>query len=150
MHRNFRLEEDIRGALVRDPRIVNDRDIAISGDGGLVTLRGRVSSFKQRRAAVEDSNSVKGVDEVFDELKVRPLPGGARDDEIRGVALQSLIWDTRVPADEIDVKVADRWVTLRGQVEHQYQSDAAFEDVASLRDVGGVTNEIRVVTPHSR
>jgi len=44
------------------------------------------------------------------------------------------------------VTVRNGWVTLRGEVRHQFQSDAAFEDVARLEGVGGITNEIRVVT----
>jgi hypothetical protein len=31
-------------------------------------------------------------------------------------------------------------------VRHQSESDAAFEDVAGLEDVGGITNAIEVVT----
>jgi hypothetical protein len=37
-----------------------------------------------------------------------------------------------VPADLIDVKVADGWVTLTGDVSYQFESDAAFED--AVRD----------------
>ena len=48
--------------------------------------------------------------------------------------------------DGIDVKVTDGWVTLKGEVRHQFESDAAFDDVARLEGVGGITNEIRVVT----
>jgi osmotically-inducible protein OsmY len=36
--------------------------------------------------------------------------------------------------------------TLKGQVRHQDESDAAFEDVSGLEGVGGITNEIKVVT----
>ena len=42
--------------------------------------------------------------------------------------------------------VADGWVTLNGEVRHQHESDAAFEDVAKLEGVGGITNAIKVVT----
>jgi osmotically-inducible protein OsmY len=40
-----------------------------------------------------------------------------------------------------------RSVTLKGDVVFQFQSDAAFERVASLHGVTGVTNEIRVDEP---
>ena len=59
--------------------------------------------------------------------------------------LETLIWDAEVPSDAIDVKVADGWVTLKGDVDSQLQSDAAFNDVASMRGVVGLTNQIRVV-----
>jgi len=43
--------------------------------------------------------------------------------------------------------VSDGWLTLTGQVDYQFQTDAAYEDVADLLGVVGVTNEIRVVNP---
>jgi osmotically-inducible protein OsmY len=57
------------------------------------------------------------------------------------------MWDIEVPAEAIDVKVQDGWVTLEGSVGYQFQSDDAFDDVASLYGVTGVTNEIKVVEP---
>jgi osmotically-inducible protein OsmY len=139
------LEEDVRVALAADPRLADDA-IAVSGGAGTVTLRGTVSSVKQRRAAVEVARRVRGVEDVYDLLKVRLLPGDPRDDKLRGTALQSLISDSRVPDDRVDVDVAAAWVTLKGQVRHQDESDAAFEDVSGLEGVGGITNEIKVVT----
>jgi hypothetical protein len=68
-------------------------------------------------------------------------------DEIRGAALQSLIWDVEVPSDFVNVKVNDGWVTLKGDVSYQFESDAAYDDVASLYGVLGVTNEIIVSNP---
>ena len=69
------------------------------------------------------------------------------DDEIRGAALQSLAWDIEVPEATVDVGVTDGWVTLTGDVTYQFESDAAFDDVASLYGVTGVTNEINVANP---
>jgi osmotically-inducible protein OsmY len=63
------------------------------------------------------------------------------------MALQTLIWDADVPRGSVDVRVdGDCWVTLRGEVGHQYQSDAAYDDVSRLTGVLGVTNEIKLVT----
>jgi len=142
----IRLDEEVRAVLERDPRLLNARNIAVSDDGGTVTLRGTVRSFKQRGAAVEDAEGIDGVDHVVDELEVRWLEDDVRDDELRGAVLQALIWDAEVPAESIEVKVRDGWVTLRGQVRHQFESDAAFEDVASMKGVGGISNEIKVIT----
>ena len=131
--------------LDRDPRIPDSSEVAISADGGIVTLRGTVESFAQRRAAAEDAKKLEGVYEVDDQLHVNLIGANRReDDEIRGVALQNLIWDVEVPSDSIDVKVDDGWVTLKGNVTYQFESDAAYDDVASLYGVYGVTNEIKV------
>ena len=35
---------------------------------------------------------------------------------------------------------------MKGEVKHQYESNAAFEAVSGVPGVGGITNEIRVVT----
>jgi osmotically-inducible protein OsmY len=145
MSTNFQLDEEVRAVLARDPRIPHAGEIAVSGDGGIVTLRGTVNSFKLRRAAVQDAKRPPGVYEVIDELEVRPLDD-VRDDELRGAILQRLIWNANIPPDSIDISVGAGWVTLEGEVRHQFQSDAAFDDVASTKGVGGITNKIKVVT----
>ena len=148
MFKNSPLERDVIAQLEDDPRIVDSAEIAVAGDGGIVTLRGTVERFSQRRAAEHDARGVEGVYEVINHLKVKP-PGADRreDDEIRGAALQNLIWDAELPSDSIDVKVQDGWVTLKGDVSFQFQSDAAYDDVSKLYGVAGVTNEITVMTP---
>jgi osmotically-inducible protein OsmY len=142
------IEADVRAEIVLDPRIADADEIAIWTSDGTVTLRGTVGSFAQRRAAVADARKIQGVYDVYDELEVRLLDDNRRDDaEIRGIALQMLMWDVEIPAELLDVHVTDGWVTLKGDVDFQYQSDDAFDDVASLMGVVGVTNEIRVTTP---
>jgi osmotically-inducible protein OsmY len=145
---NAGIEDAVRDSLVLDPRLPDPEQVAVSADGDTVTLRGTVGSFSQRRAATDDAYDIDGVDYVEDELKVRLLTESRREDaDIRGMALQILMWDSQVPADLIDVKVEDGWVTLTGDVSYQFESDAAFEDVADMLGVVGVTNNIRVTTP---
>ena len=148
MFTNTPLENEIIASLDRDPRIPSPTEIAVLTDGGIVVLRGTVESFRQRRAAVEDTKKVDGVDEVDDQLKVNLIGSEVReDDEVRGAALQTLMWDGDVPSDSVDVRAVGGWVTLKGDVSHQYQSDAAYHDVARLYGVYGITNEIRVSNP---
>jgi osmotically-inducible protein OsmY len=145
---NASIEDDLRSTFVFDQRISDPVEIAVSADGGTVTLRGTVGSFGERRAAVKDARNAEGVYDVIDEIQVRLLDEYRREDsEIRGAALQVLMWDIEVPAELTDVKVEDGWVTLKGDVSFQFQSDAAFDDVASLYGVVGITNDIRVTTP---
>jgi osmotically-inducible protein OsmY len=142
------IEADVRAEIILDPRIPDPDEIAIWTSDGAVTLRGTVGSFAQRRAAVADARKIQGVYDVYDELEVRLLNDYRREDaDIRGAALQMLMWDVEIPAEMLDVHVTDGWVTLKGDVDFQYQSDDAFDDVASLMGVVGVTNEIRVTTP---
>jgi osmotically-inducible protein OsmY len=143
---NDHIESAVRTELQGDPRLPYADEIAVEAHGGAVTLRGTVGSFAQRRAAVADARRTRGVFDVFDEIDVRLLNEDRRKDaEIRGAALQRLTWDPEIPGDYIDVHVEDGWVTLKGEVDHQYQSDNAFNHVASLYGVTGVTNDIEVV-----
>jgi osmotically-inducible protein OsmY len=141
-----RIEADLLAALNADPRIPAPDEIAVKAIDGAVSLRGTVGSFAQRRAATSDAHDIAGVYDVGDELQVRLLDAYQREDaEIRGVALQMLMWDVELPSESIDVHVTDGWITLKGDVDFQFQSDAAFDDVANLFGVVGITNEIRVV-----
>ena len=143
---NDRLEHAVRSALAEDPRLPYPDEIAIDTYDGMVTLRGTVGSFAQNRAAVADARGTRGVFDVYDEIEVRLLDQDRREDaEIRGAALQRLMWDPDLVADYLDVHVKDGWLTLKGDVDRQYQSDKAFDHAASLRGVTGITNDIKVV-----
>ena len=91
------------------------------------------------------ARSATGVVAVEDELWVDPRDRW-RDNEIRGVALQALMSNEQVPADRIEVAVDNGWLTLTGEVRRQSETDAAFEAVRRLPGVGGITNEIKVIT----
>ena len=144
---NTPLADNVKASLERDPRIPHPAEIAVSDDRGIVALRGTVERFSQRRAAAEDAARIDGVYDVVNHLKVN-VPGvdSREDDELRGIALQSLSWDVEVP-NSVDVKVKDGWVTLEGHVSYQYQSDAAYDDVSRLYGVYGITNQVVVNNP---
>lgn len=139
------IQRDVRIALKGDPRIPYVDSIAIEAYGDAVILRGTVGNFAEKRAAIADARRTHGVYTVDDELRVRLMDRDRREDaEIRGAALQRLMWDPQLVADYLDVEVKEGWVTLKGDVDHQFQSDKAFGHVADLHGVTGITNEIRV------
>ena len=139
------ITEEIRAALERDDRIPHPAEVAVSERHGTVSLRGSVGSPRQHGAALKIARSVRGVVAVEDELRVDPRDRWA-DNEIRGAALQILMSTDDVPADRIEVTVANGWLTLKGDVRHQSENNAAFEAVRPLPGVGGITNEIKVIT----
>jgi osmotically-inducible protein OsmY len=88
-------------------------------------------------------------------LSLQPLPEqGAssdprdhwQDEEIRGTARQALICSDAVPEGRVDVRVTAGWLTLKGEVRRQSESDAAFAAVSAVAGIGGITNEIKVIT----
>ncbi len=142
---NEKVIDEIRATLERDPRIPHPAEVAVSEQQGTVTLRGTVASPHQRKAAVEIAESMPGIQYVADELHVDPRDRFI-DEEIRRRALQALMSNPDVPADMVDVSVSNGWLTLKGEVRHQQESSAAFEAVSGLARVGGITNEIKVIT----
>ena len=139
------ITEEIRRALERDPHVHNPKEVAVSESAATVALPGTVRSVHQRRMALEAVRSVRGVHDVRNELRVDPRDHRP-DDELRGIALQALIDVDAVPADRIEVSASAGWLTLKGAVKRQEESDAAFRAVAALPGVGGITNRIDVVT----
>lgn len=140
------LQETVIARLECDPRIPEPLTIAASAQGNVVTLRGTVKTFRQRHAAVDVTRQVEGVREIYDQLRVELGPMDRReDDEIRAAALQKLIRDPEVPADSLEVSVRDGWVTLSGYVEYEPQRIAAYDDVATLDGVTGITYEIAIL-----
>jgi osmotically-inducible protein OsmY len=127
-----------------DPKIDNSA-IAVTADAGVVTLRGTVGSFRQKRDAQKDAQRVYGVKTVKNELEVRLL-NRRSNAELRGDVLQALMLDSVVPTT-IDAEVDDSKVTLSGTAQWGYQRVEAELVAANVRGVASVDNEVDVVPP---
>ena len=57
-------------------------------------------------------------------------------------AESALKWHALVPAERIQVKVEKGWVTLKGEVDWNYQRESAEKAVRPLTGVVGVSNAI--------
>jgi len=147
MFTDTRIENAVRAALERDPRIKHPQLIAVSADEiGTVVLHGVVESPPQRLAARQDARQVEGVfNVVIDELKVHPPLGLRRaDDAIRAAAQRQVINDSRIHSNHVHVKVSRGWVTLTGYVRDESERAATVEDVTTLGGVLGVIDRIEV------
>jgi hypothetical protein len=79
-----------------------------------------------------------GVYEVDDQLKVNLIGESRReDDESRGVALQSLLWETEIPPDTVDVRVASIWITLKVILISESRLPESDDGCGLLREGGG-------------
>jgi osmotically-inducible protein OsmY len=143
--------KDIQQELKWDPSFEDD-DIAVSVKDGVVTLAGYAKSYLDKWKAERVVSHIKGVKAVANDIDVR-LPSGSErpDSELARAAVEALRWNVAVPTDRIRVKVEKGWVTLEGDVDYNYQREAAFNAIRSLTGVRGVTNLITVkVQPAAR
>ncbi|HVM67553.1 MAG TPA: BON domain-containing protein, partial [Acidimicrobiales bacterium] len=69
---NDELQQRVRDELFWDAK-VDSAEIAVSADNGVITLKGTVGSFPQKREAKKAAERVYGVLSVNDELAVRIL-----------------------------------------------------------------------------
>lgn len=142
-----RIQQDVLAELAWDAE-VQPNEIGVSVEQGVVNLTGWVDSSARRWAATRCAQRVRGVRAVADDIEVR-LPGspGATDAEIAIAASRALEWDSFVPAERLDVTVANGWVMLRGEVEFGWQRRSAERELRRLRGVRGITNLIEVRPP---
>lgn len=119
--------------------------IGVMARDSVVTLTGHVESFASKRAAEEAARRVRGVKAVVEEIEVRLSDEAKRSDEdIAAAAVDRLAWDVSVPADAVQIKVENGWVTLTGAVDWNYEKEAAGDDVRRLLGIVGVSNEISI------
>ncbi len=129
---------------------VQPNEIGVAVKDGIVTLTGWVDSYAKKWAAEEAAHRVRGVKAVVNDIEVK-LPGSAErtDDEIAAAVVRALEMDALIPIENLEVTVSNGWVTLRGEVEWQYQKIDAERVVRRLTGVRGVTNLI-TVRPRSK
>jgi len=143
---NEELRKNVTDELFWDPK-VDSSSIAVGSDGGAVTLRGTVGSFREKRAAKKAAERVYGVTGVDNELSVRLMTDDTRSDaDVRGDVLQALMLDTLVPKT-IDAKVNDGEVTVTGEAEFAFQRDEALDVAGNIRGVINVWDEVAIVGP---
>jgi osmotically-inducible protein OsmY len=141
-----RLALDVNDELVWDPK-VDAEAIAVSADDGMVTLRGTVGSFREKREARKAAERVAGVIYVDNELDVRLLDEERRDDaELRGDVLQAFMLDAFVPGS-VDATAKDGFVTLTGSADSQYQRDEAEFLAGNVIGVTGVQDDVYLTEP---
>jgi osmotically-inducible protein OsmY len=138
------LQDNVQAALDWDPSI-DVTDVGVTVDQGVVTLRGVVKSYSEVAAAERVALGVYGVKALANDLKVRIVNGNERtDSDIALAAVNAIKWNTLIPSDKVSVSVSEGWITLKGDLDWQFQREAAGRAVRDLIGVVGVTNNINV------
>lgn len=138
------IQEDVLEELKWDSR-VRANEIGVAVKDGIVTLTGWVDSYLKKMAAEQAAHRVQGVKAVANDIEVRlPSSSERTDADLAAAVLNALRWDAFIPAGKIDVTVSKGWVTLKGEVDYQFERQDAERAVERLSGVKGVSNLITV------
>jgi osmotically-inducible protein OsmY len=141
------VQQDVIRELKWDSR-VDETDVGVEVDNGIITLTGTVSSWGKRVAAEDAAHRVRGVLDVANDIIVKvPGTGGRTDTEIAQAVRNALVWDVFVPDTRIQSTVSDGVVTLKGDVDSWIQRDDADRVVRNLAGVRGMRNDLVVKPP---
>lgn len=144
MSGDIQLQKSVLDELAWEPT-VEAAHIGVAAKDAVVTLTGHVGNYAEKVAAERAARRVKGVRAIVQEIEVK-LPSSDRrsDEDIAASALSVLRLHAGLPADQIQLKVEDGNVTLRGEVSWQYQKGQAESDVRKIKGIRSVANLITV------
>jgi osmotically-inducible protein OsmY len=141
-HTDQEIQTDVMAELRWDPS-VPATEIGVVVKDGVVTLTGTVDTYMKKWRAEEVAHRVNGVIAVANEIQVRSI-GERTDSDIAAAAVHALSWNSTIPQGKVHVTVDKGWITLKGEVEWQFQRQEAERVVRRLLGVKGVSNLITV------
>ena len=149
MKSDSEIRDDVINELQWDPQITDPDAIGVAVADGAVTLTGAVPSYAEKLAAARAAERVYGVKAVANDLKVK-LPGAPRDDSDIATAIAHVLENNvQIPEGRVHARVESGWVTLDGEVDHEFQRQEVERMVRQVRGVIGVTDTITIRPPAS-
>jgi osmotically-inducible protein OsmY len=142
MKTDAQIQKDVMQELTWDASVTHEH-IGVAVQDGVVTLSGTVPSYIEKSAAEKAAQRIAGVKAVVEKIDVK-LPGSLeRDDQdIARAIIDQFRWHSQVPQDLVKVSVQNGWVDLSGEVEWDFQRNAAEAAVRGLLGVKGIVNKI--------
>ena len=128
VHPDQEIQQDVLTELRWDLGVAAS-EIGVAVKDGVVTLSGNVDTFMKKWRAEEAALRVNGVSAVANDIEVRLVGSERTDADIAAAAVNALNWNSTVPANKVRVTVEKGWVTLKGEVEWQYQRREAEKAV---------------------
>jgi osmotically-inducible protein OsmY len=137
------VQRDVQFELKWDAK-VSPNEIGVAVKGGVVTLSGTVDNYTKKWSAERAALRVRGVRAVVNEIQVRLEDDQLSDASIAEAAARALELDSLVPDGAVKASVSGGWITLRGEVDWDYERTEAERVVRNLVGVKGVTNLVTI------
>jgi osmotically-inducible protein OsmY len=146
MKTNEILQKEVQDALKWEPQL-QAAEIGVIAKDGIITLTGTVDNYYKKNEAENATKKVHGVKAIVEKIEVKsPDSKTINDNNIAEKILNVFKSDFSIPDEKIKLKVEKGWVTLEGNVNWNYQKEAAKNAVTDLMGVKGVTNKIKTQT----
>jgi osmotically-inducible protein OsmY len=151
MKSNEDLQKDVQDAIKSEP-LLHAAEIGVTAKDGVVTLTGKVDSYFKKQEAENAAKNVLGVKVVVENIVIHlDFDWDEKtDNEIATEVINAFKWNWQVPDDKVKVKVEKGWITLEGEVNRDFQRQAAYNAVKNLLGVTGVYNNITIKSDHHK
>lgn len=142
MKTDAEIKNDVLDELAWQPNI-DENQIGVIVENGVVTLSGVVNNYSKKVAAEKAAKNIEGVKAVALDIEVKyGVDFKKTDKEVAKAIVDAYEWNSSVPEDEIKIKVENGWVFLTGEVQWEYQKNAAKKAIEGLVGVRGINNSI--------
>src|SRR5688500_9478028 len=139
MKTDSEIQKDVMDELNWEP-LLSATEIGVAVKDGVVTLSGTVDTYTKKDEAEKAAKRVSGVIAVAEDIEVKPFSTSVKNDtEIARIIADSLKWHTAVQDEKIKIKVENGWVTMEGEVDWEYQRDAARNAIRNLTGIKGIS-----------
>ncbi len=144
---HVRTDRQIQAAVVKEldwSPGVQSAHIGVAVTDAAVTLSGEVTSVPQRNAAIAAAMRIHCVLALVDDIEVRPRDGSHDDAGIVRDVNEALSRHVQLRGEVINAVVHDGTVTLQGEVDWNFQRQAARQSVETVCGVVDVIDQLAV------
>lgn len=144
MKSNEDLQKNVVAAINWEP-LLQAAEIGVMAIDGVVTLTGSVNTYAKKAEAEQAARNVTGVKTVVENIHVVCDASEKRTDaQIIMAIVSAFKWHWDIPTEKISVIVENGWVFLTGELEWNYQKEAAKTAISNLIGITGITNNISI------
>lgn len=145
MKTNEELQKDVQDAIKWEP-LLKAAEIGVIAKDGIITLSGSVDSYAKKSEAEDAAKTVAGVKAVVEQIEIKTFSNldNRDDNDLANEVLDAYKRNWEIPEERVKIKVENGWITLEGDVQWNYQKEAAYRIIKKLSGIRGVSNRITI------
>jgi osmotically-inducible protein OsmY len=141
-----KLQSMINHTLLKEDRELFDK-VELSVKHGMVVVIGYVDEISQHDRIIDVVKSVKGANEIYDEVKIQEAPRAsdlASDSGITSRVKSALLFDGNVSSLNYDITTVKGIVYICGTAQSKYERDVVLNQARTTSGVNKVVAYIKV------